>query len=145
MQNDPLISIRDLHVSFGSVEVLHGIDLDIEQGVIHALIGESGSGKSVLARSILGLAGNNCRINGSIRFQGNELLTLSAEEYRKLRGAEIAMVVQDAMSALNPMRTIGHQLMETTSPVAIRITVTTIRQPYWPPISTTCMTLPWNF
>ncbi len=113
MQNDPLISIRDLHVSFGSVEVLHGIDLDIEQGVIHALIGESGSGKSVLARSILGLAGNNCRINGSIQFQGNELLTLSAEEYRKLRGAEIAMVVQDAMSALNPMRTIGHQLMET--------------------------------
>ena len=113
MQNDPLISIRDLHVSFGSVEVLHGIDLDIEQGVIHALIGESGSGKSVLARSILGLAGNNCRINGSIQFQGKELLTLSAEEYRKLRGAEIAMVVQDAMSALNPMRTIGHQLMET--------------------------------
>lgn len=113
MQNDPLISIRDLHVSFGSVEVLHGIDLDIEQGVIHALIGESGSGKSVLARSILGLAGNNCRINGSIQFQGNELLTISAEEYRKLRGAEIAMVVQDAMSALNPMRTIGHQLMET--------------------------------
>ena len=95
------------------MEVLHGIDLDIEQGVIHALIGESGSGKSVLARSILGLAGNNCRINGSIQFQGNELLTLSAEEYRKLRGAEIAMVVQDAMSALNPMRTIGHQLMET--------------------------------
>ena len=113
MQNDPLISIRNLHVSFGSVEVLHGIDLDIEQGVIHALIGESGSGKSVLARSILGLAGNNCRINGSIQFQGKELLTLSAEEYRKLRGAEIAMVVQDAMSALNPMRTIGHQLMET--------------------------------
>lgn len=113
MQNDPLISIRDLHVSFGPVEVLHGIDLDIEQGVIHALIGESGSGKSVLARSILGLAGNNCRINGSIQFQGKELLTLSAEEYRKLRGAEIAMVVQDAMSALNPMRTIGYQLMET--------------------------------
>ncbi len=113
MQNDPLISIRDLHVSFGSVEVLHGINLDIEQGVIHALIGESGSGKSVLARSILGLAGNNCRINGSIQFQGQELLTLSAEEYRKLRGAEIAMVVQDAMSALNPMRTIGYQLMET--------------------------------
>lgn len=113
MQNDPLISIRDLHVSFGPVEVLHGFDLDIEQGVIHALIGESGSGKSVLARSILGLAGNNCRINGSIKFQGQELLTLSPHEYRQLRGAEIAMVVQDAMSALNPMRTIGYQLMET--------------------------------
>lgn len=113
MQKEPLISIRDLHVSFGSVEVLHGIDLDIGSGVIHALIGESGSGKSVLARSILGLAGHNCRINGSIRFGNRELLTLSASEYRRLRGAEIAMVVQDAMSALNPMRTIGYQLMET--------------------------------
>lgn len=113
MQKEPLISIRDLHVSFGSVEVLHGIDLDIGSGVIHALIGESGSGKSVLARSILGLAGRNCRINGSIRFGNRELLTLSASEYRRLRGAEIAMVVQDAMSALNPMRTIGYQLMET--------------------------------
>ena len=53
MQQDPLIRIRDLHVSFGSVEVLHGINLDIEQGVIHALIGESGSGKSVLARAFV--------------------------------------------------------------------------------------------
>ena len=97
MQNDPLISIRDLHVSFGPVEVLHGIDLDIEQGVIHALIGESGSGKSVLARSILGLAGNNCRINGSIKFQGQELLTLSAQEYRKLRHERFKSYAHDRL------------------------------------------------
>ena len=111
--NDSLLQIRDLHVSFGSVEVLHGIDLDIRPGVIHALIGESGSGKSVLARSILGLAGNNCRTTGSIRFQGKELVGLTEHEYTTIRGSEIAMVVQDAMSALNPMRTIGYQLMET--------------------------------
>ena len=109
----PLLSVRDLRVSFGAVEVLHGVDLNVRPGVIHALIGESGSGKSVLARSILGLAGRKSRTTGSIRFEGRELVGLTEKEYRAIRGAEIGMVVQDAMSALNPMRTIGEQLVET--------------------------------
>ena len=109
----PLLSVRDLRVSFGAVEVLHGVDLNVRPGVIHALIGESGSGKSVLARSILGLAGRRSRTTGSIRFEGRELVGLTEKEYRAIRGAEIGMVVQDAMSALNPMRTIGEQLVET--------------------------------
>lgn len=108
-----LLRVRDLRVSFGAVEVLHGVDLDVRPGVIHALIGESGSGKSVLARSILGLAGRKSRTTGSIRFENRELVGLTEKGYRAIRGAEIGMVVQDAMSALNPMRTIGEQLVET--------------------------------
>ena len=115
MQKEPLISIRDLHVSFGSVEVLHGIDLDIGSGVIHALIGESGSGKSVLARSILGLAGHNCRINGSIRFGNRELLTLSASEYRRLRGAEgVLRVALDAET--RGLLEIGERICDLSAP-----------------------------
>lgn len=112
-ETSTLLSIRDLRVSFGPVEVLHGIDLDVAPGCIHALIGESGSGKSVLARSLLGLAGKGARTTGSIRFEGRELVNLSERDWPAIRGADIGMVVQDAMSAMNPMRTVGEQLMET--------------------------------
>ncbi len=109
----PLLKIRDLRVAFGDVEVLHGVDLDVVPGEIHALIGESGSGKSVLARSILGLAGHRSRLTGSIEFDGRTISGLTEREYEKLRGADIGLIVQDAMAALNPMRTIGQQLVET--------------------------------
>jgi microcin C transport system ATP-binding protein len=118
-----LLSIDHLNVSFSldtgraepeANQVLHDVSLSIDQGETVALVGESGSGKSVTALSILRLLdeGSQVRTSGRIRFEDQELLTLSAQRLRAIRGNRIAMIFQEPMTSLNPVYTIGNQLIE---------------------------------
>jgi len=112
----PLLEVRDLNISFGSpkgpVKVVSGLDLAIPEGSFFGLAGESGSGKSLTALSIMGILPQGAFAGGSIKFQGRELLTLPAEEMRSLRGKEVSMIFQEPMTSLNPVLKIGYQIRE---------------------------------
>jgi len=116
---DPLLSVRDLVVRFdtpdGQVYAVNGVSFDVHAGETVGLVGESGSGKSVTSLAIMGLLPKySARIaSGEVIFDGKDLTQLDVGELRKLRGAEISMVFQDPMSSLNPVLTIGEQVMET--------------------------------
>ena len=114
---DPILSVRDLNTSFltdrGAVDILKGISFDIAQGETLAVVGESGSGKSVTALSIMGLhRPKTTRQSGVIDFSGRDLLTVTGADLRRIRGNEIAMIFQEPMTSLNPVMTIGDQLIE---------------------------------
>ena len=113
-----LLSIRDLSLSFrgvhGTTDVLHGISLDIAPGEKVALVGESGSGKSVTARIVLGLLQelSSARIQGEVRFEGQDMSGLSRKQLAANRGTEISMIFQDPTSSLNPTFIIERQFAE---------------------------------
>ncbi|MBO8187492.1 ABC transporter ATP-binding protein [Streptomyces spirodelae] len=113
-----LLEVRDLHVDFktrdGLVKAVNGVNYSVEAGETLAVLGESGSGKSVTAQAIMGILDMPPgRIpQGEILFHGNDMLAMSKEERRKIRGAKIAMIFQDALSSLNPVLTVGYQLAE---------------------------------
>ena len=115
---EPLLSIRNLSVQFftyqGVVRALEGIDLTIQRGEILGLVGETGCGKSVLARSILRLVPDppGKITQGEIRFKGEDILRVNGKRLREIRGNEISMIFQEPMSSLNPVFTIGNQMAE---------------------------------
>ena len=112
-----LLSVRDLKTSFfthvGEVKAVRGISFDVNEGEVLGIVGESGSGKSVTSLSILGLLQYPGRVvDGEILLNGEDILTYSKDQMRKVRGKEIAMIFQDPMTSLNPVYTIGNQVME---------------------------------
>jgi oligopeptide/dipeptide ABC transporter ATP-binding protein len=112
-----LLEVRDLRVSFrtedGVVQAVDGVSFTVDRGEVLAIVGESGSGKSVTAMTLMGLTrGPNARFEGSALFQGQDVVGLSEEQLRSIRGAHIAMVFQDPMSSLDPVYRVGPQIVE---------------------------------
>ncbi|MFF2573290.1 ABC transporter ATP-binding protein [Streptomyces sp. NPDC058084] len=113
-----LLEVRDLHVEFhtrdGVAKAVNGVNYSVDAGETLAVLGESGSGKSVTAQAVMGILDipPGKITSGEIRFQGQDLLTLKEEERRKIRGAKMAMIFQDALSSLNPVISVGDQLGE---------------------------------
>ncbi|MFD0370270.1 ABC transporter ATP-binding protein [Streptomyces sp. NPDC059071] len=113
-----LLEVRDLHVEFhtreGVAKAVNGVNYSVDAGETLAVLGESGSGKSVTAQAVMGILDMppGKITGGEIRFQGQDLLTLKEDERRKIRGARMAMIFQDALSSLNPVLSVGEQLGE---------------------------------
>ncbi len=122
MSNDfmtPLLEVVDLktylHTSQGTVKAVDGVTYDVMPGETVALVGESGCGKTMSALSVIRLIPKPQAliVGGQVRFQGRDLLPLSEEEMRKIRGGEIGMIFQEPMSSLNPVLTVERQITET--------------------------------
>ncbi|MER6192751.1 ABC transporter ATP-binding protein [Streptomyces cyaneofuscatus] len=113
-----LLEVRDLHVEFhtreGVAKAVNGVNYSVAEGETLAVLGESGSGKSVTAQAVMGILDMppGKITGGEIVFKGQDLLKLKGEERRKVRGQEMAMIFQDALSSLNPVLTVGEQLGE---------------------------------
>jgi len=114
----PLLSVRNLRVGFqtedGLVLAVDGISFDLERGATLGIVGESGCGKSVTSLSIMRLIPSppGKILGGQILFEGEDLLKKSQAEMRRIRGNEISMIFQEPMTSLNPVFTIGDQIME---------------------------------
>ena len=107
-----LLEINRLNIRFGATEAVRDLSLRVQPGQVLGLVGESGSGKSVTALAVLRLVDAAARVEGAIRFDGVNLLTLGSEAMRKLRGRDIAMIFQEPMTALNPVMPAGEQIAE---------------------------------
>jgi len=116
VDGEPLLVVDDLSTTFatprGPVRAVEHVDLSLPRGRTLGIVGESGSGKSVLSRSIMGLMPSYASRTGSVRFEGVEMLGADHSTLRKVWGAEMSMIFQDPMTALNPVKKIGNQITE---------------------------------
>jgi peptide/nickel transport system ATP-binding protein len=113
----PLLEVRDLRVSFhtedGLVRAVDGVSFDVAPGEVLGIVGESGSGKSVTMLSVMRLIRDpNAVFEGEVLYRGEDLMRLSDDAMRRVRGARIAMIFQDPLSSLNPVYTVGWQIAE---------------------------------
>jgi peptide/nickel transport system ATP-binding protein len=110
-----LLEVNDLKVSFstpdGRLDAVRGMSFSVDAGRTLGIVGESGSGKSVSTQTIMGLV-RGARITGEALFEGKDLLTMSSDELRKVRGAQIGMIFQDPLSSLHPYYRVGWQIVE---------------------------------
>ncbi len=113
-----LLEVDDLHVEFrtrdGVAKAINGVSFDLHEGETVAILGESGSGKSVTAQAIMGILDSppGFITGGELRYCGKDMLAMTEEQRRRIRGPEISMVFQDALSALNPVFSVGWQIAE---------------------------------
>ncbi|KPI01357.1 oligopeptide/dipeptide ABC transporter, ATPase subunit [Actinobacteria bacterium OK074] len=119
----PLLSVRDLRISFGAVAPVRGLSFDLRQGEVLAVVGESGAGKSLTARALLGMVPREATVTGSVRLRqpgaaALELVGAPAAVLAAVRGRRIALVPQDALSALSPVHPVGDQLAAAVQSVA---------------------------
>ena len=114
-----LLAVRDLHVRFRQdgriVHAVKGVSFDVERGETVALVGESGSGKSVTALSTVSLLANTAMVEGSIRYDGEEMVGAGERDLRRVRGNDISFIFQEPMTSLNPLQTLEKQITESLS------------------------------
>ena len=113
---DNILEIKNLNLFFGENQALYDVNLTLEKGKMRALVGETGCGKSITAMSVLRLLPKSAKItSGEVIFEGQNLLEYKEKQMRNLRGNKIALIPQDPMTSLNPLYTVGNQLMESIS------------------------------
>ncbi|WP_346927453.1 ABC transporter ATP-binding protein [uncultured Arthrobacter sp.] len=116
-RNEPVLQVRGLSVDFGVdkkwVPAAIGLNYEVRAGEVLAIVGESGSGKSASSMALLGLLPSNSRVAGSVKLAGQELLGADETNIRAVRGKDVAVIFQEPMTALNPVYTVGAQIVET--------------------------------
>ena len=108
-----LLEVKNLHIQYAGIEMVHGISFSLDSGEVLSLVGESGSGKTSVIRAVLGCLPHEGRVNeGEIVFSGVNLLENTPKMWREISGRNISMIFQDSGSMMNPIRTIGSQFVE---------------------------------